>query len=274
MQKTPETYTYKNQTVAYYHVGHGRPLIVLHGWGSSSEVMLPVAGRLSDLRGCYLLDLPGFGSSIPPRRPWTIDDYADLVSQFITDRELGVADLLAHSFGGRIALKLCSRDEETTRIDKVLITGGAGMKPKRSMQFYLKKYSAKLIKAPFYLLPPSLRDNGLNKLRQSPLWKSMGSSDYQKLDGVMRTTFVNTVTEHLEDTLPEIPQEVLLLWGRNDTETPLYQAERMLHGLRNAQLEIIDHAGHYAFLNRPNAFTDHAREFFGADSDAAGQQLS
>src|SRR5699024_1842084 len=139
-------------------------------------------------------------------------------------------------FGGRIALKLCARPEMQERVHKVLITGGAGMKPKRSLSYYLKKYSAKALKTPFWILPPNLRDKALTKLRQTSLWKSLGSSDYSKLSGVMRQTFVKTVSEYLEPCLAKIPHEVLLLWGKNDEATPIYQAKRMEKGMANAAL--------------------------------------
>lgn len=223
---------------------------------------MPLAKELADIRDCYVFDLPGFGNSSVPEKAWNVDDYADLVQQFIKDQEFEKVDLLVHSFGGRIALKLCARPDAKQTIGKVLITGGAGMKPKRSFSYYLKKYTAKLLKAPFLILPTALREKALAKLRETSLWKALGSSDYSKLSGVMRETFVKTVTEYLEPSLPEIPHEVLLLWGRNDEAAPLYQAERMEEGIKNAALVVIDHAGHYAFLDRPSYFASVAKAFF------------
>lgn len=223
---------------------------------------MPLAKQLSDIRDCYVFDLPGFGHSSIPNRAWSVDDYADLIQQFIQDQEFESVDLLVHSFGGRIALKLCSRANAEQFINRVLITGGAGMKPKRGWKYYVKKYTAKLLKAPFLILPSSLRDKALDSLRQTSLWKALGSSDYSKLDGVMRETFVKTVTEYLEPCLPEIPHEVLLLWGENDEAAPLYQAKRMEEGIENAALVVINNAGHYAFLDRPSHFTSIAKAFF------------
>ncbi len=78
----------------------------------------------------------------------------------------------------------------------------------------------------------------------------------------MRETFVKSVTEHLDNCLPHIPHEVLLLWGRNDEATPLYQGQRMEKGIKNAALVTIDNADHYAFLDRPKHFASIARAFF------------
>lgn len=259
-----QTYHYKNLSVSYTRIGKesNKPLVILHGWGCDKQLMIPLAKQLADQRNCYVLDLPGFGDSSIPDQPWEVDDYTDLILQFIKDHNFEPADLLVHSFGGRIALKLCARTEAKRLIGKVLITGGAGMKPKRDISYYLKKYAAKTLKVPFIILPPAFRRKALEKLRQTSIWKALGSSDYRKLSGVMRKTFVQTVTEYLEPCLPRIPHEVLLLWGRNDDAAPLYQAERMEEGIDNAALVVIDHAGHYAFLDRPSHFASIAKAFF------------
>lgn len=257
-----QTYTYKDQKIAFEKVGSGKPMVVLHGWGSSRRVMMPIAKSLSHLCTSYVLDLPGFGDSPEPSQSWSIDDYADAVQNFISSKFNEPVDLLVHSFGGRITLKLCTREFAKEHIDKVLITGGAGMKPKRTLKFYYKKYLAKTLKAPFLLLPGSLKDTALNKLRDTSLWKSLGSSEYSELSGVMRETFVKSVTEYLEDCLPKIPHEILLLWGRNDDATPVYQGERIENGIKNSALVVIEDAGHYAFLDKPKQFTSIAEAFF------------
>jgi len=261
------TFNYNGLPVHYKKMGSGKPLVFLHGWGVNSGAMLPLARRLSKTHTCYLIDLPGFGKTPLPGRPWYISDYADMVETFI-ERQISIlTNLLVHSFGGRVALKLCARPHALKKIDKVLITGRAGMKPKRSAAYYFKKYFAKLLKAPFQLLPPSQKEKSLDKLRSTKLWKSLGSSGYSKLEGVKREIFVRTVTEYLEPCLPKIQNEVLLLWGENDSATPLYQAKRMEDGIKKAALVVIENAGHYAFLDQPARFTAIARAFFnGKDS--------
>lgn len=256
------SFTYNKQQIIYEKTGEGKSLVILHGWGSSKRVMMPIAHNLSNIRTCYILDLPGFGNSPEPSRAWNIDDYTDAVQAFIESLPDDKTDLLVHSFGGRITLKLCARDFGKKHIDKVLITGGAGMKPKRSLKFYVKKYAAKALKAPFLLLPGALQTKAMNWLRSTGIWKSLGSSDYSKLSGVMRETFVKSVTEHLESCLPKIPHEILLLWGRNDEATPLYQGQRIEEGIENAALVVIEDAGHYAFLDKPKQFVRIAEAFF------------
>lgn len=246
--------TILNQALHYIEIGEGTPLVILHGWGSSAQVMRPLAQVLSAHHRCYVLDLPGFGNSPAPHSAWAVSDYADFVAQFIEEIVGKKSDLLVHSFGGRITLKLLERTWSKTWIGKVLITGGAGMKPRRTWRFYYRKYLGKTLKAPFLILPKSLQEKGLNQLRKTDLWKSLGSSDYQQLQGVLREVFVKTVSEFLESCLPKIEHEVFLLWGKNDDSTPWYQAERMHKGIKNSALVGIDNAGHYAFLDQSASF--------------------
>jgi pimeloyl-ACP methyl ester carboxylesterase len=255
------TLTYQEFQIHGQQTGRGKPLLFLHGWGVSSAVMIPLAQKLGDIRCCTLIDLPGFGKTGIPPQAWSVDDYTDMVEYLINEYFEPPVDLLVHSFGGRIALKLCSRPGSKQLVDKVIITGGAGMKPRRSLPYYLKKYTAKTLKLPFMILPSYTRNSALAKLRKTRLWKALGSSDYSKLDGVMREVFVKTVTDYLDACLPDIPHEVLLIWGEKDETTPIYQGRRMEKGIRNAALVEIANAGHYAFLDQPRRFLAIARAF-------------
>ncbi|WP_340105881.1 alpha/beta fold hydrolase [Rhodohalobacter sp. 8-1] len=262
MEIKSNKYHYNGLDIAYYKVGAGKPLIMLHGWGSSSAVMMPLAKKLASQRTCILLDLPGFGESPEPRSAWSVGNYAGMVLAFLQENYPDTSvDFLVHSFGGRILLKILSMKDRPVQIDKMIITGGAGLKPKRSLSFHAKRLTAKLLKLPVKLVIPSKRDAVMNRLRKTQLWKSLGSSDYQKLTGVMRETFVKSVTEFFDDQLSSIDEEVLLLWGKDDAATPMDQAKRLEKGLNNSALVEIEEAGHYAFLDQPAKFTAIARAY-------------
>ena len=256
MEIESHRFRYQTSDVAYYTIGTGKPLIVLHGWGSSSSVMVPLAKRLAEHRCCIMIDFPGFGDSPEPPTAWSIKDYSDLVVAFIKETYPDTpVDMLVHSFGGRVLLKILSSSPREIVIEKMVVTGGAGLKPKRSLTFHLKRFAAKVLKLPASLVPASKREAVLEKIRQTRAWKSLGSSDYSKLSGVMRETFVKSVTEFFDESLSTIDDEILLLWGEDDTATPLDQARRLDEGLKNSALVTIENAGHYAFLDQPARFT-------------------
>lgn len=263
MEIVTERYRYREMDIVYYRVGEGKPLLILHGWGSSSAVMMPLAKNLGGLRASVLIDLPGFGESPDPGEPWGIQEYADMTMQFVNDQWPDTKpDLLVHSFGCRILLKLLSNKETSAIFDKIIITGGAGLKPRRSMNYYAKKWTAKLLKAPVKILPKPLQAAAMDKVRSTSLWRSLGSSDYNKLSGVMRETFVKSVNEYFDDQLHTIDNEILLLWGKEDNATPRDQAKRLEKGLKNSALVEIEDAGHYAFLDQPAKFMAIAKAYF------------
>jgi len=262
MEYISKQFQHDGAKVTWYKKGEGKPLVILHGWGSSGDVMKPLADKLSDIRTCIVVDLPGFGRSPEPLEGWDIGRYADMVSALMNSEFADQpVDFLVHSFGGRIILKILSADKRPLNVDKVIITGGAGLKPKRSIQFHIKRLTATMLKLPVKLVIPSKRETVMSRLRNTALWKSLGSSDYSKLSGVMRETFVKSVTEFFDDKLAEIPDEILLLWGSDDSATPIDQAKRLESGLKNSALVQIDNAGHYAFLDQPTKFVSISRAY-------------
>lgn len=258
---TMTQYEFVDQNIrfSWYRTGSedGKPLLILHGWGSNSGVMQPLAEKLSDIRTAYLIDLPGFGNSPEPDSAWGVDDYADAVKRFVLkhfQNSTQKIDLLVHSFGGRVAIKLLTDTEFSGRFDRIIFTGAAGLKPDRKPGYFIRKYTAKTLKLPFLILPEPLKSSSLNKLRKSRLWKKLGSADYQQVSGVMRETFVKTVTEYLDSLLPGIDHEILLIWGEDDTATPIRQGERMDQLLKQSALIRLKNAGHYSFLDQPSQF--------------------
>lgn len=241
--------------------GSGAPLLFLHGWGCKAETMAGIVPALSDSFSCYLIDFPGFGESEVPQTAWKVSEYASFTVELIRQLKIEGCHVLAHSFGCRVMLTLLSNPETSPLFKKVLITGGAGLKPRRKPSFYVRKYTAMTLKFPFQFLPGSFRENGLAWLRKTSLWKKLGSSDYAVLDGVMRQIFVNVVSEFQDDILPKISHEVFLLWGENDDATPMDQAKRLEKGIKHATLVTIPDAGHYAFLDQPVRFNAIARAY-------------
>lgn len=61
--------------------GNDKPaVLVLHGWGVGSEAWVEAAVMLAqeDYR-VIVPDMPGFGKSEVPEKPWTVDDYVEWV---------------------------------------------------------------------------------------------------------------------------------------------------------------------------------------------------
>lgn len=215
-------------------------VVLLHGWGVDKSTLNNVANHLKALEYQTLsLDFPGFGEQNEPETAWNVDDYANWTIAKIAKSGLTNVILFGHSFGCRVILKIAaySPNDLPFKIDKIIITGGAGIRPKRGLDYYCKVYSYKLMKR---FLPK--------------LTKNAGSDDYQKTSGIMRQIFNNVVNEDLTYLLPQNPYETLLIWGQNDDATPLADGIMMEKMMPNAGLAKIANARHYAFLDQPHVF--------------------
>jgi pimeloyl-ACP methyl ester carboxylesterase len=79
----------------------------------------------------------------------------------------------------------------------------------------------------------------------------------------LRPTFIKLVNEDLRRYLPQIRASTLLIWGSEDTETPLSDAQLMERSIADAGLVVLDGAGHYSYLDQPARFATIVRHFLG-----------
>lgn len=244
-------------SIRYDKEGSGsQPVIVMHGWGcKASTVSILAQAALSDMSTVYNIDLPGFGGSDEPLVVWGIDDYTRFLEYFITTLGLDKPVLIGHSFGGRMAINYAS----SHTVAKVILVDAAGIKPRRSLKYYIKVYSFKFSKKlAFLFLGKERGELFVNKLRAKS-----GSSDYSSASPMMRRILSRTVNEDLHHCLPKIQAPTLLIWGERDTATPLKDAKLMEKLIPDAGLVSYPEAGHYSFLDRPAQTQAVIRSFLG-----------
>lgn len=235
--------------IYYEAAGEGSPVLLLHGWGCDAGTMRPLLKTLREaLPGRIIaLDFPGFGFSDPPDRPWSVGDYCDFLAAYLDQMGLDCVDIVAHSFGGRVAIKLAA--QTPARVRRLILVDSAGIRPRRTLRYHLKVAIAKTVKLVFRAAPGMARFLHLDRLAAR-----QASSDYQRA-GELRSTFVRVVNEDLQADLSFIQAPTLLIWGERDDSTPLADAQIMRRLIPISRLEVIPGAGHFAFL-------DHAAEFY------------
>ena len=236
--------------INYTRKGSGQVMLLLHGWGAYIELFSGIIDLVSSKYDAIALDMPGFGHTSEPSHPWCVDDYVDLVIRFIDELHLDNIILLGHSFGSRIIIKMMSREEHKFNVDKIIIVDGAGIRPEKSKKAKMRSLIYKIGKT-FYSLKivRLISPKGLDEWR-----KKFGSADYNSATPVMRDTLVKVVNEDLTHLLPNVTTETLLIWGENDTATPLSDGKKMEELMPNAGLAVIKNAGHYSFLEQQYVF--------------------
>src|SRR5579863_6467855 len=110
----------KDIEVNYKVVGGGKPMLILHGWGSSSNKWEKVAELLAQKNIQTIIpDLPGFGLTPEPKTAWTMNNYVDWISELTNAvPELNnTFYLLGHSFGGALSAKFAIKYNQ--RVEKL-----------------------------------------------------------------------------------------------------------------------------------------------------------
>jgi pimeloyl-ACP methyl ester carboxylesterase len=255
-------FTLQNVTLNYTHSspvqptqGSVSPVVLLHGWGTNIQAMSVISESLKENFEVYTFDLPGFGASTEPPEAWDIYKYADFVETALN--QLGIKNpiLLGHSFGGRISIILASR----MSISKLVLVDAAGIKPKRSFNYYQKVYTYKAIKK----LAKTPIISRLFTTFVADYQKKSGSSDYQSASPIMKGVLSKVVNQDLRKHMPDIKASTLLIWGTNDFDTPVSDAKIMESLIPDSGLVTIKNAGHFSYLEQPTQFLTILHHFLG-----------
>lgn len=231
----------------YVVTGSGAPLILMHGWGCSSETVASIAAAASATHKVFNIDFPGFGRSDEPSTVWGVRDYTSFIEKFADMTGIDNPVLIGHSFGGRVAIMYASGSRA---IDRVILVDAAGVKPRRPLKYYLKVYWFKTMKRVIRLLTPPAKANAIIERMRS----RKGSADYNSASPMMKSILSKVVSEDLCHLMPQIKAPTLLIWGSADTATPISDARKMERLIPDAGLVSFEGAGHYSFLDNPAGF--------------------
>ena len=231
--------------INYIDEGQGPVVVLLHGWGARAETYRSIINMLTPHFRVIAPDMPGFGASTEPSFAYTAQDYADFIKIFLSELSVKKAILIGHSHGGRTIIKIASSDKNDIEIPKIVLFDSAGLIRKKSFSQKVKIAKFKLAKKIFSIgFVSKLFPDYIEKLR-----KKNGSSDYAAASPVMRKSMVSVINENLSDSLSKIKSPTLLIWGENDTDTPMYQAKEMNEKIPDSGLVVIKNAGHFSFLS-------------------------
>lgn len=235
-------------------------ILILHGWGAHGGKYHQLVQLLKQEGFTpHAPDLPGFGREKLRKRVMHVDGYVEFVEKFIKEKNLNNVIIIAHSFGGRIAIKLAA--VKIPQLRALILTGSAGIKsrltiPKR-IGMYVAITAGELFRFPMFL---GVKD----KLRKL-LYFAIGEWDYYN-SGDLRETFKKVVAEDLTSYLPKIKVPTLLVWGEKDIIIPRSDGMRMKELIPNATLVVVKGATHKLPYAMPHVFLEKILPFLRANS--------
>ena len=245
--------------INYEILGEGNPVILLHGWLCSLDTMMPIANSLSKNFKVYLVDIVGFGKSDLPEQPLNTDDFGDFLKEFIEKLEIKNPILVGHSNGGRMIINAVGRGIVAAK--KIVLMDSAGIVPKRKPNYYIKVGIFKAGKAVLNKIP---NIGGMKEIKEK-LLNNVGSADYKASAPVLKETMKIILNEDVSPLLPNINVPTLLIWGTNDTATPISDAKKIENLIPDCGLVEYKNSGHFAYLENIQNCNAVLNEFFKND---------
>jgi pimeloyl-ACP methyl ester carboxylesterase len=252
-----------------YVAGSGAPIVLLHGLGDEADTWQYVLPLLAESHTVIAFDLPGFGRSDKPRRPYSLGFYAQTLGELLKALQIERATLVGHSLGAAIAQRFALAHPEM--VERLVLVGGSlpieQHGPASSSWLFLTPGLGELIYTslrrsqagayetlrPYYFdldaLPQELRDF-LNERVWARVWSSgqrrgfLSTFRWLHIDGYLRA-------KQFRMRLAELDLPVHLIWGEADKVRPAASAEAMAALLPNARLDLIANAGHNLQQEQP-----------------------
>jgi pimeloyl-ACP methyl ester carboxylesterase len=237
----------------YLRGGKGKVVVLLHGWGDTSQGLQQVFDYVSKKYDVITLDLPGFGGTQAPPQAWGLDDYVVFIRDFL--RKLHVDHVYAfigHSNGGAIAIR--GLGNGTLAADTLVLLASAGIRNEykgRNVALRLLAKTGKLATAP---LPRSVKQ----KLRRKA-YQTIGSD--MLVAEHLQETFKRVVTDDVRTDAAQLVMPVLLVYGEQDDSTPVWYGQQYHELMPESTLEILPGAGHFVYRDRPEDVKKAIMEF-------------
>jgi len=264
-------------TINFAQAGSGPPLILLHGlnvgWGQWYKNIKTFASHFT----VYAVDMPCAGGSTwkPIHKLDLKADYVDVLARFVETLKLQDVSLVAHSFGGWLALSVAL--ENRIDIRQIVVSGSLGFNNHVPVQYKAASLGplVKFITSTALRPSPKVMAWLMTSIMDPPgesVSEEFVSYFYQAVMLEKRkhpffvvnrfSKFNRLVPEmDLRDRLSSIEQPVLIIHGAKDTLSPLKQARPFFDLIPNARIEIVDDMGHLPNMEKSQLFNELVLKF-------------
>jgi pimeloyl-ACP methyl ester carboxylesterase len=254
-----------DQGIIHYEAyGRGRPVLLLHGWLGSWALWRETIEVLGKEFRTYAIDFWGFGESDNTRgkEEFTVDNFVELVHQFMDRMGIVKAPLVGHSMGGTVSLSTAIRYPQ--QVVKVVVIGSPITGESLNL---LLKVSGNPAAASFFWISPAglrlfLRAYSYLMARDGRKMAEMIDKDVSQI--TMQSFFQSIGTLRRTDLRPrlgEVRVPTLGIYGKRDIIVRPSQKDSLKDGVKHANIAYYPDAGHFPMLDTPQRFNEDLREF-------------
>ena len=238
--------------------GRGKPLLLVHGLGSSGHAWEPVLAPLAEARRVIVIDLPGHGLTQAEGDSGTFAGLVRSVEQWLAEERITGVDMVGSSLGARIVLELARRGAAGNVV--ALDPGGFWEGWERNFLVTTLTASRALVKT----LKPALPALAGNAVSRSALlaqlsarpWTLEGRFVAEELRGLADTPTVPALIKDLgygpgQQGIATTGKRLGIGWGRHDRLCLPVQARRAAQRFPSARLHWFNHSGHFPLWDEP-----------------------
>jgi len=208
-------------------------LIILHGWGQSCKDWTHFIDKF-EVKDIVCINMPGFGDEKLISAEWGVSDYSSWVENKIERKRYKNVVLLGHSFGGRVAVEIASKNPSWLR---KLILVDAPIIRLPSMKIKIK---IRIFKTMKHFMPRSI------------LSLFYHSEDKEAHSSGMGDIYRKVVSHDQAKILSKMKKPVLIIWGENDQEVPLLVGEEIHSNIIDSDFVVLPDSGHNPHLDSVN----------------------
>jgi len=239
--------------------GKGFPLVLVHGFLGSSRMWGPQIDFFKDYFRVITPDLPGYGKSNKAKSHNSIQSITNLLLDCLDEKKIHKFHLLGHSMGGMIVQEMAKKVGD--KISKLVCysTGPRGEMPGR---FETVDESRK-----------NLQKNGLETMARNIAKTWFIKGENAKYFDVCIETGKQTSMEAVDnslvafknwngvDTLKNIKNETLIIWGDQDKSYNFEQVQTLEKNIENSKLIIFKNCAHNVHLEQTDQFNKTIKDF-------------
>ena len=249
--------------ISYSMQGDGPPVVLLHPFPLNHRFWLPVAERLSTQYKLILPDLRGLGASAPGDGPATMEKHAEDVRRLCDDARAGKAVFVGVSIGGYILFEFWRRfRERVTALAFCNTRGGADTDEGRKGRLEsVKQIEERGTEIFIDGLLPKLMGETTKTNRPDIVAEARRMALAASAKGVIANQLGMAARPDSIPMLPTVDVPTLCVGATEDIPAPTAEIERIHRGIRGSKLRVIQQAGHFAALEKPEEFAEVLREF-------------
>jgi pimeloyl-ACP methyl ester carboxylesterase len=256
--------------VHYQECGTGTPLVLVHGFMSSTFDWKDVLPLLSNRFHLIAVDLKGFGFTAKPKGDYTLGAQAEMVVRLLDHLKIEKAVLCGQSMGGKVVLRVASR--HPGRVSALILVDSGGVKigkgkpANRSVRRW--PVIGPLAEALTLSSSASFVRDGLRRCYydKAKVTEDRVATCHRVLktragQSATRATLAQASPELTEPVISSLGQPTLIIWGAQDQLVPLEAGKRFHTLIPGSRLVVFDQCGHAPQNEMPERFAKEVTEF-------------